>query len=354
MKHHFARREFIKLGSTLLAGLALAPLTGGAERPGKEFLVQGVAKAGTPGVVGAPSDANTLRFLVIGDWGKLLAYKSDAAGVKRPSTTAGAGQLAVARAMARWAGEHRPAFVLSVGDNFYETGVKSVDDPRWKLTFEDVYAAASLQVPWYVALGNHDHYGNFRAQLDYTSRSNRWRMPARHYSFTEKSGSGVSAEVFVLDTEAFARSRKKKTGPDAEFAAEQLDWLEKALGASKADWKIVVGHHPLRTGGERRLTREHDLDKVLPAIFRRHGVAVYLCGHEHDAQHLQESGVHCLLVGNGAEGKATGVIEQTVYAEAMLGFAHAEVTKSEFRLHYVNIEGVVRHTATIGRPTAKP
>lgn len=39
------------------------------------------------------------------------------------------------------------AFVLAVGDNFYDDGVKSVTDHRFQDTFEKVYTAKSLQVP---------------------------------------------------------------------------------------------------------------------------------------------------------------------------------------------------------------
>lgn len=345
------RRHFLKLGSAAFAWVALSPWLDAAGRPGAEFLVKGVAKPGTPLPYDDAAEAGALRFLVLGDWGKLLAYKKGANGVSEPTTSAGRGQLAVANAMADWAAKHSPAFVLSVGDNFYETGVKSATDPRWRLTFEEVYAAASLQVPWYVALGNHDHYGNAQAQLDYAATSKRWRMPARHYTFVEKSPSGVSVEFFVLDTDPFARAVMGKSAPDAEAAAQQLVWLDAALKASKATWKIVVGHHPLWTGGTRRATREHRLADELPPILRRHDVAVYLCGHEHDAQHLMSEGVHCLLVGNSAEAKPTGAIDKTVYAESFLGFAHASVTADRFQIHFVDTLGKIRHTAAVKRPT---
>lgn len=46
-----------------------------------------------------------------------------------------------------------PDFVISVGDNFYDTGLKSVDDPAFKESFMNIYTAPSLQKQWY--LGNH-------------------------------------------------------------------------------------------------------------------------------------------------------------------------------------------------------
>ena len=71
-----------------------------------------------------------------------------------------------------------------LGDNFYKVGVKSVDDKRFKETFEDVYRAKSLMNRWYILAGNHDHHGNVWAQIEYTQRSSRWYFP--HFYYTEK------------------------------------------------------------------------------------------------------------------------------------------------------------------------
>ena len=50
-----------------------------------------------------------------------------------------------------------------------------VTDHRFEDTFEDVYDSEHLiKTPWFHQLGNHDHYGNAQAQIDYTSKSNRW------------------------------------------------------------------------------------------------------------------------------------------------------------------------------------
>ena len=40
-------------------------------------------------------------------------------------------------------------FVVSVGDNFYETGLTGVDDPAFTASFTDIYTAPSLQTTWY-------------------------------------------------------------------------------------------------------------------------------------------------------------------------------------------------------------
>ena len=40
-------------------------------------------------------------------------------------------------------------FVISTGDNFYENGLTSVDDPSFEESFSRIYIAKSLQIPWY-------------------------------------------------------------------------------------------------------------------------------------------------------------------------------------------------------------
>src|SRR5450631_2662486 len=85
-----------------------------------------------------------LNFIVFGDWGR----KGEA------------DQVEVAVQMAKAAKEAGAKFIISVGDNFYENGVASVDDKHWQTSFEQVYGDAALQVPWQVILGNHDYHGN--------------------------------------------------------------------------------------------------------------------------------------------------------------------------------------------------
>ena len=57
-----------------------------------------------------------LKFLVLGDWG--WPQQED--------------QILVAGAMADWAADNNPQFILTVGDNIYPNGVNSTDDPQWQ------------------------------------------------------------------------------------------------------------------------------------------------------------------------------------------------------------------------------
>ena len=43
-------------------------------------------------------------------------------------------------------------FVISVGDNFYQTGLKSPQDPKFGNSFSKVYTAQSLQTQWFAGM----------------------------------------------------------------------------------------------------------------------------------------------------------------------------------------------------------
>src|SRR5260221_12161475 len=185
----------------------------------------------------ADARAGGLNFLVFGDWGR--NGEQD--------------QLDVATQMGIAAKDIDAKLIISVGDNFYENGVSSTDDPQWQSSFEKVYSAPSLQVPWHVALGNHDYHGDCDAQIAYNKVSPRWNMPARYYSRTERIDADNAVEFFYLDTTPMAKASDDKAIPSFHLHSQdvpgQLAWFEAALAASTAQWKIVIGHHPVYSGG---------------------------------------------------------------------------------------------------------
>ena len=76
-------------------------------------------------VLARRSDDQTLNFLVLGDWG----------GQPDPPYTTEA-ETSIAGVMGSVAASENSQFTLALGDNFYDTGVKNVNDPRFNYTFE--------------------------------------------------------------------------------------------------------------------------------------------------------------------------------------------------------------------------
>ena len=110
-----------------------------------QFRARGATTADIP--TASEPGRSELTFLIFGDWGRGGEFH----------------QSDVANQMGLAATKRRCRFIVSVGDNFYEKGVRSADDPQWKSSFEGVYTAPSLNVPWYAILGNHDQPELIRA-----------------------------------------------------------------------------------------------------------------------------------------------------------------------------------------------
>lgn len=294
-------------------------------------LLQGTLAAALTQSFTLPADAEAggLNLLAIGDWGS-------------------PGAAAVGAAMDDWAAEMAPHAVISTGDHFYPSGVRSVDDPQWQSGFEDVFTAPGLQCPWHAVLGNHDHDGSIEAQIAYSAKSARWRMPARYFSWSASLPDGGLADFFFIDTTPVYNGTHGFTTtfiPLESFVVEQFRWLDDALAASRADWKIVVGHHPVFSGGVHGAS--WGLIRYLKPMLEAHGVRIYLNGHDHHLEHIVVDGVHYLTSGGGSEPRGVEEASGSVFSRSTLGFLAATLTRAEFSFAFVGTDARPMYQAVV-------
>lgn len=61
-------------------------------------------------------------------------------------------------------------YVISTGDNFYDDGLKGVNDPAFVDSFTNIYTAPSLQKTWYNGKSFmqifHHHYCTYYLEAD--------------------------------------------------------------------------------------------------------------------------------------------------------------------------------------------
>ena len=294
------------------------------------------APAFTHELFAADAYADALNFLLLGDWGR----KGE------PDQAAVAKQMGIS-------GEKLAAkFVVAVGDNFYENGVESVTDPHWQKSFEKVYTAPSLQVPWWAVLGNHDYHGNCDAQIEYSKPSRRWNMPARYFLRTETIDAKNSVDCFYLDTTPMANldaSEMKYHGNvKSQDVPKQMAWFETALKASTAPWKIVVGHHPIYSGGVHG-DSPYLVKHVLP-LLEKHGVQVYFNGHDHDLQHLQAGKVNLFCTGGGSTPrKNIKTTAHTKFGLGCSGFIAASLSADSLDVRMIDDTGKQLYSTSVPR-----
>jgi predicted phosphodiesterase len=250
------------LAVALFAFLSSAGCSREADPSNAHAQVVEIATAGLPGGwLALPSRPDSVKFAVIGDSGRGWAPQHE-----------------VARQMAAYRDHFPFAFVLMAGDNIYE-GPATPEDYRVK--FEEPYAALlGAGVRFYAVLGNHDdpeqrHYPPFNMHGH------------RYYTFTPPAslvaGLVTDVQVFAIDS--------------THLDDEQVSWLSRELGESKARWKILLLHHPLYTSGryptEARITRWQ-----LESLLIEHGVDVVFSGHEHIYQRSRlRQGVQYFITG---------------------------------------------------------
>ncbi|MEW6730402.1 MAG: metallophosphoesterase [Acidobacteriota bacterium] len=216
--NNISRRKAILSIATLTAGVLVNPVA----------------------FVSAAPVQSSLRFAIIGDWGN---GNND--------------QFATAQQMYTTFQANPFDFVLTVGDNIYPDGSGHLLQSYFEQPYAPLLRAG---VKFYAALGNHDVIHGRQDQCQYPLFNMNQRC---YYSLSQ--GNGL-VEIFILDSTDLDRT--------------QLGWLEGALRASKARWKLALFHHPLYSSG-RYHGSDLSLRQQLEPLFIQYGVHMVFSGHDH-------------------------------------------------------------------------
>ncbi|HSC76967.1 MAG TPA: hypothetical protein VLB32_00270, partial [Candidatus Acidoferrales bacterium] len=130
---------------------------------------------------------------------------------------------------------------------------------------------------------------------------------------------------------------------------EQLAWLERALKASRARWRIIYGHHPLYSSGKR-----HGADLKLRAKLERIFVArvspsaivqphVVFAGHDHIYERFRgQKGIAYFVCGSSGKlrrGNARPDQDLEAVNDRERAFMLWEATPEELRFRAINERG---------------
>jgi tartrate-resistant acid phosphatase type 5 len=232
------------------------------------------------------------------------------------------GQRDVAAEIVRM-GTARPFdFGVTFGDNFYPTGMRGTDDPRWRDWWEALYGP--LHIMYYPTLGNHEWYADDGAAAEIAYHSPTWDLPSLYYTYT-----AGPVQFFALDT--------------TEVPESEILWLDKAIAASTAKWKVVYGHHPIfapEHSAKSGIYMRYMQARLWPVIRGR--VDAYLCGHQHAMAHMApQEGVHFFMSGGGG-GELNRVSDKggsTLFAESTFGFLTLEADAASMRIAIFDTDG---------------
>lgn len=288
-----------------------------------------------------PASTPLLTFIVLGDWGINTLD-----------------QVAVAKQMEIAALKYNATLLLTTGDNFYEQGVENDTDTKWQTVYRDVYNTTKLlSMPWYITLGNHDHYAKTRgqAQVDYytNQRDKRWYLPKLWYTSTlqvaNEAGNQSTIQFIMFDSSIFIANDGNDTLTQQE-KREQNTWMDTTFVNAKADWLFAVAHHPVISFHQ----PVPGMSDLIPKLHLSKADA-FIAGHDHDLQHSSSDDVQYFVSGAGAKRETAGTATPVGgrWSAQVNGFSIHQVWADVMTTRFIDYEGVERYSYTQKRRDRK-
>jgi predicted phosphodiesterase len=272
------------------------------------ILLGALSLTGAAQKVTLPLAKDSTRFAVIGDTG-----------------TGDKPQYDIGRRLEEYRRRVDFTFTIMVGDNIYGSERPQDFQKKFEIPYKPLLDAG---VTFHAALGNHDD-PNQRFYKPFNMNGDRF--------YTFKKG---NIDFFVLDSNYMDR--------------KQLDWFERAIKESKADWKMAYFHHPLYSSGAAHGS-EVDLRTLLEPLFIKYGMDVVFAGHEHFYERVKpQKGIHYFTCGGSAKLRTGDIRRGSELTEKgddrENTFMVVEVEKDVFSFQTISSAGATVDSDSFQRP----
>ncbi|TYG79838.1 hypothetical protein ES288_D02G169100v1 [Gossypium darwinii] len=140
------------------------------------------------------------------------------------------------------------------------------------------------------------------------------------------------AEIFFVDTTPFVSNYfidPKDHVYDWKGISPRLHYINNLLLRITAKWKIVVGHHTIKSAGHHGNT--HELAIHLLPILQAYHVDLYINGHDHCLQHISTTD-------RGDVNNRWNPQEMKFYYDGQ-GFMSVEITETDVDIKFYDVFG---------------
>jgi 3',5'-cyclic AMP phosphodiesterase CpdA len=236
------------------------------------------------------------------------------------------------------AAERDIALAVHTGDLAYPEASHALLDANYFA----INSALMSRIPFYPTPGNHEYYSDsggpyFASHAFPESNAVTAADRGRYYSFDWGEAHLVSLDSNLMLTEA---------------ADRMLAWLDRDLATSRQYWKIVFLHHtPYPSGHHLGDQTSAAVRASVNPIAEKHGVQLFLAGHEHAYERTVPIGgtTYVTTGGGGAWLQHVSMIAENVVAASVYNYVRVDLDGAALTLRAIGIDG-----AEIDRFTLRP
>lgn len=267
---------------------------------------------------------NNFDFIFIGDQG-----------------SSNGNQQEVSNSIENFCSNHNCDAVVLLGDNFYDTGVYSLDDPKWNSAFFYIYEKINL--PFYAILGNHDYnVDDFiisENQVNKTNYQSKWIMPGHIWKLKSNLFTflALDSQKLSLNVTGSLDSHKKCFGDDL---------------TSRDVWKIGLGHHPFLSNGPHGSAYRNNInfhENYLKLLCNN--IDIYFSGHDHILELFSPNAKcseHFVISGaGGSDLYDISNIDIDEFSSKNFGFVHLKISLTELTINFYNSASNLMYSKTI-------